>query len=121
MPILVDYKIVTLVEQIGRGEHRDLPDLPGEWVSVGALQGLVAHGWRRNIQNGFITGLSREVSSGWVSLSFECDDRYIASTPPREPVRRTGASIEGDRDVMNPLGLSEALRDLARLPWREQR
>lgn len=87
MPILVDYKIVTLVEQIGRGEHRDLPDLPGEWVSVGALQGLVAHGWRRNIQNGFITGLSREVSSGWVSLALS------VTTDISRPRRRGNQSV----------------------------
>ena len=63
--------------------------------------------------------MSREVGNGRVRLGLECDDWYIAAPPPKEPARRTEAVIEGDRASMDPLTLSEAIRDLARLPWRD--
>ncbi|MDO5067521.1 MAG: DUF4132 domain-containing protein [Propionibacteriaceae bacterium] len=119
-PVLADHEIITLVEQVGRGVYRELPDWSGEWVSVGALQGLVAHGWQRQIDGGLVVGLSRKVGTGHVRLGFECDDWYIAAPPPKEPACRTEAVIEGDRATMDPLTLSEALRDLARLPWRDR-
>ena len=117
--VLADHEIIPLVEQIGRGVYRELPDWMGEWVPVGALQGLVSHGWQRHIDGGLVVALSREVGNGRVRLGLECDDWYIAAPPPKEPARRTEAVIEGDRASMDPLTLSEAIRDLARLPWRD--
>ncbi|MDO5084801.1 MAG: hypothetical protein Q4D89_15580, partial [Arachnia propionica] len=96
------------------------PDLVGEWVSVGALQGLMAHGWQRRVgDGGCIVALYRPVGDGVVELGIDCDDWVMGLRPPREPARRTGVALSGDPARMDPVVLSETLRDLARLPWRE--
>lgn len=119
-PVLADHEITTLVEQVGRGVYREVPDLVGEWVSVGALQGLVAHGWQRRVgDGGFIIALYRCVGDGMVELGIDCDDWVMGLRPPREPARRTGVALTGDPATMDPVVLSETLRDLTRLPWRE--
>ena len=114
----IDYHMTPLVEQVGRSSYAEIPEFPGNHVWGEALLGLGARGWKlHGDDRAGVDGLRRGLKGGYLDLRISTAFWSLGGSPPADPVRLLKAEIIGERSKMDPVELSEAIRDLVRLPW----
>ena len=114
----IDYHMTPLVEQVGRSSYAEVPEFPGNHVWGEALFGLGARGWKlHGDDRAGVDGLRRGLKGGYLDLRISTAYWSLGGSPPADPVRLLKAEIIGERSKMDPVELSEAIRDLVRLPW----
>ena len=114
----IDYHMTPLVEQVGRSSYAEVPEFPGSHVWGEALLGLGARGWKlHGDDRAGVDGLRRGLKGGYLDLRISTAFWSLGGSPPADPVRLLKAEIIGERSKMDPVELSEAIRDLVRLPW----
>jgi len=114
----IDYHMTPLVEQVGRSSYAEVPEFPGNHVWGEALFGLGARGWKlHGDDRAGVDGLRRGLKGGHLDLRISTAFWSLGGSPPADPVRLLKAEIIGERSKMDPVELSEAIRDLVRLPW----
>ena len=114
----IDYHMTPLVEQVGRSSYAEVPEFPGNHVWGEALFGLGARGWKlHGDDRAGVDGLRRGLKGGYLDLRISTAFWSLGGSPPADPVRLLKAEIIGERSKMDPVELSEAIRDLVRLPW----
>ena len=114
----IDYHMTPLVEQVGRSSYAEVPEFPGNHVWGEALLGLGARGWKlHGDDRAGVDGLRRGLKGGYLDLRISTAFWSLGGSPPADPVRLLKAEIIGERSKMDPVELSEAIRDLVRLPW----
>ena len=114
----IDYHMTPLVEQVGRSSYAEVPEFPGNHVWGEALLGLGARGWKlHGDDRAGVDGLRRGLKGGYLDLRISTAYWSLGGSPPADPVRLLKAEIIGERSKMDPVELSEAIRDLVRLPW----
>ena len=114
----IDYHMTPLVEQVGRSSYAEVPEFPGNQVWGEALLGLGARGWKlHGDDRAGVDGFRRGLKGGHLDLRISTAFWSPGGSPPADPVRLLKAEIVGERSKMDPVELSEAIRDLVRLPW----
>ena len=114
----IDYHMTPLVEQVGRSSYAEVPEFPGNHVWGEVLLGLGARGWKlHGDDRAGVDGLRRGLKGGHLDLRISTAFWSLGGSPPADPVRLLKAEIVGERSKMDPVELSEAIRDLVRLPW----
>lgn len=140
---LTDYEILPIFEQLNRQtfglgaaelEQAELSAYAGRRVGTGSLLGLEGRGWKRHTGesgNGTIDHFIKALpGSREAVLSFD-NGWYIAGAPPAaeshcitrihlQPVHRYDGSSTSEVCTwaqLNPMTLSELLRDLERMAW----
>ena len=114
----IDYHMTPLVEQVGRSSYAEVPEFPGNQVRSEALLGLGARGWKLHSDDrASVDGLRRGLKGGCLDLRISTAFWSPGGSPPADPVRLLKVEIFGERSKMDPVELSEAIRDLVRLPW----
>ncbi len=116
--LFIDYHMTPLVEQIGRHTYAEVPEFSGNHVRGEALRGLEVRGWKAHYDDReSVDGFRRELKGGYLDLRISTAFWSRGGEPPADPVRLQMVGITGERSGMDPVELSEAIRDLAGLPW----